>query len=233
MIRWNEDIASDTETRRTLIKIGIIPIYKEISLYLIALTAILLFVTNFDFSHFIRADLVYGKKFGGTIIKYFFMIVFYIIGLIASMYFAFTKKTPHFCKYPMIVFAVLTNAGVGIWASCLILNQYTGKAYLLLFPIYNLLSALVSLILLRASVINESCVSDENATPMEVIIGSAAVIIVIVICQYMLKYFWALTYSVCLTYAYLFNKLATRIFCKKNEAVPIRSKLKKAKKKRS
>jgi hypothetical protein len=185
-------------------KIGLIPKYSEISLYLTALTFVLLFLTNRDIG-----DILFDFCFddlGGVV---FFFVFF--MGLVSSFYFAVSDVvTPKFIKSSMLLFVISTNLGVAVYGGLYILENLEG--FLIVFPVLNMINAFLMLLLLRMQVINEESISNENARPREILVGSVSLVILFVFSQYLLRNFWAVTFSLCLTYSSMINDFVTRLF---------------------
>jgi len=86
----------------------------------------------------------------------------------------------------------------------------------LLMPRYDELSlflmSLTFLILLRYryGFLSERTITNRNASTREIQVGTAAAIVVLVLCQYVLELHWSLTYSVCLAYAANINASVQR-----------------------
>lgn len=71
----------------------------------------------------------------------------------------------------------------------------------IVFPIWNLLSGLVLLVLYRLEAFDERVIVDDDATPREVVLGTLMLCAVFCVCTYALEMHWALTFSVCVAYA--------------------------------
>jgi|WetSurMetagenome_2_1015567.scaffolds.fasta_scaffold120310_2 hypothetical protein len=183
-------------------KIGLIPRYTEVSLFLTALTFVLVYLSNNE-----AASIVTGFAVLST--RMFLLFIFYVLGLIFSFYYAVSdKETPSIAKLCMLIFIMLTNLGVALFAFISISREV--HDYYIIFPALNVINALIILTLFRAKIVDENCISDENARPVELLIGSAAVLILFLISQYVLKNYWAITFSICLSYSSIINDAVTR-----------------------
>ena len=186
--------------------LGLIPKYTETSLFLTALTFTLLYLTDDGIRDTLEsfASGYYDPR--GMI----FLLIFFA-GLIYSFYYALSdKKTPAFARTCMLIFVVFTNFGVGFSSGLYILKSSEG--YLAIFPIMNLINAILLIIMFRAKIIDEACISDENASRPEILVGSAALLIIFAFSHYIMHNYWALTFSICLAYSTMINEFFTRIF---------------------
>lgn len=188
--------------------IGAIPRYTETTLFLTSLTFTLLYFSNEEFT-----AAIYGFAFSGFDPRSILMLFVFFSGLLYPFYYAISDKTiPHSIKSLILTFVVFTNIGVALCAASYALK--TVEEYLLIFPAMNILNAIFLFIMLRANIINESCIADENARPHELVIGSLALLLIFAFSQYVMHYYWAITFSICLTYSSMINDFATRLFFK-------------------
>lgn len=186
--------------------LGMIPKYTETSLFLTALTFTLLYLTDDGIKNTLEsfASGYYDPR--GMI----FLLIFFA-GLLYSFYYALSeKKTPAFARTCMLIFVVFTNFGVGFSSGLYILKSAEG--YLAIFPLMNLINAILLIIMFRAKIIDEACISDENASRPEILIGSVALLLIFAFSQYIMHNYWALTFSICLAYTTMINEFFTRIF---------------------
>jgi hypothetical protein len=189
----------------------LIPRYDELSLFAMSLTCILIFLANIDFIRGAHFSLSSGDE--SPFLLLVFLAIFFA-GWLLSFFHAFTKRRKTVLeKFLMVFFAVIVNAVSGITAGMYVWEKSYG--YLALFPILNILNGFMLLVLLRENVINENSVSDENVDIRAVAVGSGAVILVFLICQYAIKLFWASTFSLCVVYATNLNRVIVNVFFKK------------------
>jgi len=191
-------------TDNFLQRVGLIPKYSEISLYLTALTFVLLFLTNREVG-----DILFNffpRDFEGILLLFIFF-----AGLLSSFYCVVSDEvTPKFIKSCMLIFVIFTNLGVAVYGGLYILKNVEG--FFIVFPVLNMVNAVLLLLLLRVNVIDEASISDENARPCEVLVGSVSLVVLFMFSQYLLGNFWAVTFSVCLAYSSMVNDFVTRVF---------------------
>jgi hypothetical protein len=189
-----------------LYKIGLIPTFTEVVLFLTALTFVLLIFSNslfFDeFFNFFLYD------FDGEMIV---IMIFFIIGLVVSFYHAFSnKQVPRKTKSYMLLFAIMMNFFVGFSSGIYMLENSSG--IFLILPAINIISALLLLLFARTELISTKSISNKQAKLQEIIIGSILVIIVFIISQVVFHNYWAITFSLCLICITNINNIVSRFF---------------------
>ena len=186
--------------------LGLIPKYTETSLFLTALTFTLLYLADDG----IR-DTLESFAFHGFDVRAIIFLLIFFAGLLYSFYYALSdKKTPEFARTCMLIFVVFTNFGVGAYSGLYVLQSAEG--YLAIFPLMNLVNAFLLIIMFRAKIIDETCLSNENASRPEILVGSAALLVIFAFSHYIMHNYWALTFSICLAYSTMINEFFTRIF---------------------
>ena len=183
-----------------------IPIYDESSLFLMAMTLTFLCVGNSQMRNWILHFLSQADG------RYILALLF-LAGLGLCLYHVFTlreKSTPE--KWLMMLFAILTNAGTGIISGWYVIKNSTVHNWLLVFPIWNIINGVLLLVMLRFRIIDEECISDRDATAGQVFLGLIAVLAIFILCNYVFKLYWAITFSICLVYATSFDKALQSVF---------------------
>jgi hypothetical protein len=198
----------------------LIPTYDKLSLLLMAVTLILLFVTNIEMRDYIR-DFIHG--FHAEPYKYRLPLIFYsiLICLIClflyvyrtiTSYIIASKEETDFKKKTMLFFAVLINSIIAIIAGTYVLKNATIHDWLLVFPVWNIINCVLLLLMLFFNIIDEECISDRKATPVQIILGLTAVLIIFVLCNYVFKLYWAITFSICIIYTTSFDRALQNVF---------------------
>ena len=183
-----------------------IPVYDEMSLFLMAVTLIFLCIANSQMRNWILHFLSQADG------RYILALLF-LAGLGLCLYHVFTlreKSTPE--KWLMMLFAILTNAGTGIISGWYVIKNSTVHNWLLVFPIWNIINGVLLLVMLRFRIIDEECISDRDATAGQVFLGLIAVLAIFILCNYVFKLYWAITFSICLVYATSFDKALQSVF---------------------
>ncbi len=185
------------EWKDKLNKIGLIPKYSEVYLFLVAVTFLLLFVLNKQFRYFLLEWII------------LFLLIF--IGIPFSIYYAFSSKKPtKYARDCMTTFVVILNCFIALDLVFYIMS--ISKNFLLyLFPILNLINAYL---LMTLNLDSDDLYLNKNAKRHEIVIGFIFLLIVFIISNYILKNYWAITFSICLVYSSMLNKLVTKLFFK-------------------
>lgn len=189
-----------------------IPVYDEMSLFLMSITLILLYALNGPFQEQIRklAAICLHQRY---VLHVLVAAAILITGMGLSIYNVFTtREKTDTEKWIMLLFAVLTNAGTGIISGWYVLSSSSIRDWLIIFPIWNIINGVLLIVMLRLKIIDEDCISDRNATLKEVVIGLIAVLIVFILCNYVLKLHWAVTLSICIIYTTSFDRALQSVF---------------------
>lgn len=199
----------DKKILKFLIKIGVVPIYTEVSLFLIALSFILVSLGNF---HQLQTFLSEGDNI------IFLALMFY--GIIFSIYHAFSmKEKTDFQKFQMLLFAATMNAvSAGLALEFSLSNNI--NIFYIIFPILNFSNALFLFIFIGwgskipslSLDLSLELVLSKQAKIYEIIIGSLFILTIFLISQYTFENYWAITLSMCLSYAGMFNEIICRLF---------------------
>ena len=185
----------------------LIPVYDEMSLFLMSMTLILLYAVNEPFREQIRKWAVIIPK--GYV---FIAAAFFIIGMGLSIFNVFTtREKTDTEKWIMLFFAVLTNAGTGIISGWYVLSSSSIRDWLIIFPLWNIING-VLLIVMLFKIIDEECISDRDASIKEVVIGLIAVLIIFIFCNNVFKLHWAVTLSICIIYTTSLDKGLQSVF---------------------
>ncbi len=168
--------------------------------------------------------------------RIFMLFVLFGAGLALSIFHVFTdRQKSKFEKYAMLFFAVLANAICGILASLHILGislevpdaffilrfwdildsqdapSVVSRIYLIL-PVWNIINCLLLLVSFRLGWITDRNISDEKAGRFEILAGSLITAAIFVVCQFLFKLYWAITFSICVIYATSFSDAFGSIF---------------------
>lgn len=198
-----------------------IPTYDEQSLFLIAFTLLLIILSNKHIKYVlflllnrqIKYDFITSLIHQVTLLTAFWLFWFFAIilpGFLLSFYHIFTKREKTRTeKHLMLLFAVITNAIIGIAAGIYVIRQC--PVWLLIFPIWNIINCISILIMFDAKIINETCIIDRKTTPTRVVIGLITTIVIFVSCKYIFKLYWAVTFSICTIYATNFDRALQKV----------------------
>lgn len=182
------------------------PRYDEATLFSMSIAFILLCLT----SKTMRTDL---HKLTFQVFNFYIaiLVLCFVGGLVFSIFHAFsTRQKSVGEKAAMLLFAVFVSAGTGIYAGRHMLQTSTG--WLIVFPIRNIIYGGLLLLMLRARVIDVTCISDQDATRPQIILGLIAVLIIVICCQFWFRLHWAITFSICIVYTTSFDRAVQSVF---------------------
>jgi hypothetical protein len=184
-----------------------IPVYDELSLFLMAITLILLCVANASFQ-----EQIYkwsGEFHDGRV---FVAAAILLSGMGLSIYHVFTtREKTDIEKWIMLLFAVFTNVGTGIISGWIVLTSSI-RDWQIIFPIWNVINSILLVVMLRYRIVDEECISDRDASLKEVVIGLIAVLAIFIFCNYVFKLHWAVTFSICIIYTTCLDKGLQSVF---------------------
>jgi len=217
---------------RDRIKGFFLPTFSELSLFMTSLSFILVLF----FSQSMRSGLFKFLTVPCRDTRIFALLVFFGAGLALSIFHVFTdRQKSKVEKYAMLFFAVLANAICGILASLHILGISTkdpdaffilrvwdvldpedapsvvSRIYLIL-PIWNIINCVLLLVSFRLGWITDKNISDEQTGRLEILAGSLITAAIFVVCQFVFKLYWAITFSICVIYATSFSDAFGSIF---------------------
>ena len=185
-----------------------IPVYDELSLFLMSITLILLCVANDSMREQVHKWI--ARFHDGRV---FIVIAILLAGMGLSIYHVFTtREKTDIEKWIMLLFAVLTNAGAGIISGWYVLHASRIQDWQIIFPIWNAINGALLLLMLRFRIIDEECISDRDATIKEVAIGLIAVLVIFIFCNNIFELHWAITYSICIIYTTSFDRALQSVF---------------------
>jgi hypothetical protein len=185
-----------------------IPTYDELSLFLMAATFILLGATNDT----MRKQIYKGITAVDDLRVYFLFAIF-LGGIVLSLYHVFTtREKTNYEKMVMLFFAVAANAVTGIISGWYVIKNNDVHNWQLIFPIWNIINGVLLFLMLRLKIIDEKCISDRDATAVQIILGLTAVLVIFILCNYIFKLYWAITFSICIIYTTSFDKALQSIF---------------------
>ena len=192
--------------KRNLIAWLFIPRYNELALFLMSIAFVLLFLTHAD----LRA-VSYKPLFNDFNLRVYIALVLFVLGIMFSLYYVFTtREKTDGEKAVMLFFAIFVNGLSGVAAGMHMLKDSHG--ILIVFPIWNIVNGVLLLLMYRFEIIDESSIVDNNATAFQVISGSIVVVATLIVCRFVFEMYWAITFSICVTYASNLNGTIQSLF---------------------
>jgi hypothetical protein len=82
----------------------------------------------------------------------------------------------------------------------------TKKFFLLLFPFWNILNAFILLSIFRARFLTHGNIKDDNISIIDALVSACIFLLIFFVCHFLLKLYWALTFSICVAYAINISK---------------------------
>jgi len=184
----------------------LLPSYDEVTMFLMSVTVALVTVCNPSLRDRLM-DIIFsvsGVFLGGA------YILIYVCGLVLSIYHIFSSRAKSQTeKYLMLFFAVFTNGTSAICAGFYLLEH--SVIWLAVFPIWNIVSGVVLILMLWFDIMDRRCVSDREATIPQAILGLAAVVAVFFACSLLLKFHWAITFSICIAYSTSLDRVIRKV----------------------
>jgi hypothetical protein len=170
-----------------------IPRYDELTLFVMSLTCLLIFLANTD----VLKDAQFSLSRGDLPSSLLLIVFFGGMGL--SVYHIIVRRIKtDFEKLLMLFFAIILNAASGITGGTYALEHSQG--YVAVFPIVNMANGTLLLMLLREGAINETSIVESTIQFRFVCLASGLAVLVFFICQHLLKFYWASTFSICVAY---------------------------------
>jgi hypothetical protein len=226
---------------RDKIKGFFIPVFSPLSLFMMSASFLLVFF----FTESLRNGLSEILDKPGRDLRTVILLLFFTAGLLLSLYHVFAERQiSGIEKHAMLFFAVLSNGFCGIFASRHILGVPAGETgvfhimdtirniidgtggtggasrIFLILPIWNIINCVFLLACYRTGVLNERNISDEKAGPFEVLFAFLIIVCIFLFCRFVLKLYWAVTFSICVIYATSFGEaLGSLLYPERHQAV--------------
>jgi DNA-directed RNA polymerase subunit RPC12/RpoP len=190
----------------------LVPTYDSLSVFLMAIMWMLFLVTNPKSQEQIR-DLIrhFPTEHHGWNMLAAGLVFLAVIGLCFYMVLSHREKTDNE-KVIMAFFAVITAIIIAYASGMYLKGKNISHDWQIIFPLWNLFNARMLLTMLTRGVINEECVTDRQATPLQIFLGLTAVIAIFYFCNYTFKLYWAITFSICIAYATSIDRALQSVF---------------------
>ncbi|MBI2577892.1 MAG: hypothetical protein HYV77_03570 [Candidatus Wildermuthbacteria bacterium] len=192
---------SKKQVRKILDKLHLIPSYTEASLFLMGVSFLALFALNMAMREEILSLLQTNAKF----------IFIIVAGLGFSLYGIFLSWKTEQQKHWMLWFAIAINF-IAAWSSGMYVLQNKGMNFFAIFPLINIASAILLLVVTRMKIVSVDAISNKRASIQEILIGVVFVGLIIAIGQYAFDLRWPFLFSISVEYATFFNKSIAGLF---------------------
>jgi hypothetical protein len=179
-----------------------LPTFDETTLFLMSATGILLLLTSPE----LRAELSDVLSAGPN--ETTPLLIGACIGMALSIYHAFSPgEKDVFSKTVMASFAVVANASAAFMVG---FDQLSGRVAGGWWPATINIGAAV-LLIYQVGIFEGDCVDDANATPTDLLVGLAALLVVFGYLALVQKQPWPLTFSLCVSYSTLVHNKAVAV----------------------
>ncbi|HIJ51953.1 MAG TPA: hypothetical protein HPP66_02220 [Planctomycetes bacterium] len=191
------------ELLRDRIKRFFLPIFSPLSLFMMSLSFLLVFF----FSETLRSGLFEFLDSPYSRPRIAILLLLFTAGLVLSLYRVFAeRKITGIEKHAMLFFVVMSNGFCGILASRHIIDKSAGAhPVFLVLPIWNIINCVILLASYRTGALTEKNISDEKASRFEVLAGVVVIVGIFVVCRFVFKLYWAITFSICVIYSTSFG----------------------------
>lgn len=185
------------------------PKYSETYLFLVSIVLLLFLITKDT----IQEKVIEAIQSG---IDGILLMLIVAVAILYPIFHVFSKKKKSpFAKTLMLALAITINAVAGLGAGFHILFQQSSLIFMV-FPILNILSAWSLVFLWSEEKINEHSISDTNAKYNQVVVGVIGVLLIFVVTQIYIEMYWAITLSMCLSYASFLDTFSKKIIIVRN-----------------
>jgi hypothetical protein len=181
----------------------LVPTYDKLSLFLMAVTWILLYAVNIHLRESVLGFLNETHNWRLAVAIFSIPITCLVIGIYQVF---IRREESDFEKTMLLWFVIGTNISTGLIASVYILRNANVSNLDLIFPIWNLVNAVILYLMWEIDLLNEDCIVERETKPAQIIAGIAAAVIIIFVCNYILKFHWSITFSICIVYTTSFDR---------------------------
>lgn len=188
---------------RDRIKGFFLPVFSELSLFMMSVSFLLVFF----FSETLLSGFFEFLHSPGDRPRVAILLLLFTAGLVLSLYHVFAEREKTITeKYAMLFFAVMANGICGIFASLYVIDKSAdAHPVFLVLPTWNMINCGVLLISFRMGELTDRNISDEKASRFEVLSGIVVIVGIFVVCRFVFKLYWAITFSICVIYSTSFG----------------------------
>jgi TRAP-type uncharacterized transport system fused permease subunit len=193
----------------------ICPTFDELSLFTTSVSMLLIIFLEDSFHQLIYKcyklwtnDTLYHLKLISVLLFAAVVIFpFFFKGLFLSIFHAFTKSDKEEDdKKCMAYFGAWSNGIIGLAAGVYLFMNC--PSWLLIFPFINILNGFQLIFLTK----NANDVLDDDVNFQTVLVSTAVLFVLFLLCRYVFDLYWAITASICLFYATTAGEYFTKLF---------------------
>jgi len=190
--------------KSTLLKL-LFPDYDELTLFLHSMVTIIFVISSSGSLVFLVQLMFRQDSFFHVVLSIFILIVVLAI-IILPIYHAFSKRKKRKWEKKIMLYAVVLMDYLVAWNVYVHLKGLL-SGWELAFPLINAVQASLVILGLWFGFFTYEKVRDEDPESAEIIISSIMVILFFIIFHFILHQYWAVTFSVCIFYATIVNKI--------------------------
>jgi hypothetical protein len=191
-----------------LIKYNLLPRYRDLDFFLITVMIFLFALTD----SYVWDSIVEIKDMPFKL--QFFSLVIIFTAFLSVFNIIFERKMTY-DKFFLLAYAVLADVLVGLSAGSYVLEQ--SKGILVIFPILNIVYAILLIILWRSDFLDDDSISTKQSDLPEIFLGTFSVMLLFFVLHFLFQSYWAITFSICLFYSNFINNMFFRFIKKQFE----------------
>ncbi|PKL17716.1 MAG: hypothetical protein CVV49_09505 [Spirochaetae bacterium HGW-Spirochaetae-5] len=177
--------------------------YNESTSFVMTITITLLYIKDKEFRDiFFNLEKVSGK----TDFTSFIFGIFLIIGILLTIYNAFSNKKNHWDNEILLTYILLINIFVSLFTF-----QYLDKLhsnYEVIFPFFNIIySYTIGILFIKGKIEVKRLFSDKDIQLHEILIDTIIITLIIFYSKNKLNNNWMITFSICISYTITLNSL--------------------------
>jgi len=184
--------------------------YDELTLFLFSLVT-LLFVISGSGSLYRMFLLSFRQDSVFQIILSILVVLVVLAIILLPVFYAFSKRKKRKWEKKVMLCAIVFIDYLVAWN---VYDHLKGEfsTWLIIFPLVNAIQATIVAIGLWYGFITSEKISDEDAANTDVIISSIMLMALFLVFHFKLHQYWAITFSVCVFYATIINKLVLQAY---------------------
>jgi len=183
----------------------LLPSFDELSIFIMSYSFFFLLIINDVFKNDLSRSFFSNSNPNGIII-----FVVFFIGAVLSVYHLFSPRIKTgFEKWIMLFFVAIVNLFIGINLGLYALKHT--ESFSIFFVIWNVANGFLLLVLMRTNIVDESALSEWNGPRYLAIVGIVIATIIVIICQYYYRLYWAFSLSITIAYCTTVNSFIIRI----------------------
>jgi len=183
----------------------LIPTFDKLTIFCVSYSLIFLFFIDKEFRDFFMS--LFNEDFPFRI-HLIIITAFLSIGFTYSIYHVISKrKLKPYEKTSMLFFLVFVYFFAGFVGLFPDIIHYSYRRYVFtsIFPVLNWIYGFYLFMLLRANILDENSITDENYPIFLTLINILLLSIIIYLCKYHFELIWPFTFSISVSYLSIFN----------------------------